>query len=108
MMRRLLPLLLSVLLLVACGGKKTEPTLAVSAEQKGAGLVIRVKAANFTFGKDGHAHVRLNGGPEAMIYADTYTIPTLTPGLYRIDVELANVKHEPLGVHKSVEYEVKP
>ncbi|MFZ5828294.1 MAG: hypothetical protein ACOY94_28645 [Bacillota bacterium] len=102
-----LALLLLTLALTGCGGRP-EPTLEVSAEQRGSGLVILMKTTNFRLGQDGHAHVRLNGGPEAMIYSNTYTIPKLDPGVYTIEVELSNVKHENLGIKQTIQHEVKP
>lgn len=109
MVRQILVLALLLLTLGATGcGRRPDPTLEVSAEQRGSGLVIQMKTTNFRLGKDGHAHVRLNGGPEAMIYANTYTIPEIEPGIYTIEVELANVKHENLGIKQTIQYEVTP
>jgi hypothetical protein len=107
MLRRILPLLLALLVLAGCGGRKAQPTLQVSAEQKGASLVIRAQTTNFVAGKDGHIHIRLNDGPEAMIYGSTYTIPEVKPGSYKIDVELADQKHVPIGVRQTIQVEVK-
>lgn len=109
MIRRIVSLALALLLLVTagCGGRKAEPTLQVTAEQRGSGLVLRLQTTNFVLGKDGHAHVRLNGGPEAMIYGSTYTIPELKPGLYTIEVELQDLQHKYLGVKQTLHYEVK-
>lgn len=108
MVRRLLLLLLALALLAGCGGKKAEPTLAVTAEQRETSLVIRIQTTHFVMGKDGHAHIRLNGGPEAMIYANTYTVPNLAPGRYEIDVELSDPKHVDLGIRQLIEFEMKP
>jgi len=100
-------LLFAILLLAGCGAKPA-PTLSVTAEQKGEGMVIHIATTNFQVGPDGHVHVRLNGGDEAMIYANTYTIPKLEPGRYTVDVELSNAKHENLGVKQSLQVEIKP
>lgn len=109
--RRLLTLLLLMLALAGlpgCGAaRRPEPTLAVSAEQRGSSLVISIRTTNFAVGKDGHAHVRLNGGSEAMIYASTYTVPDVKPGVYQIEVQLSNQKHENLDVKQTFYYEVK-
>lgn len=101
-----LVLLLLLVILVGCG-QKAAPTLQVSAEQRGNSLVIHLATTNFVIGKDGHGHVRLNGGPEAMIYSRTYTIPEIEPGTYTIDVELQNLEHESLGIKQTIQYEVK-
>lgn len=109
MIRRFLVLVLLLVTVTAIGcGKRPEPTVHATAEQRGSSLVIRITTTNFVLGKDGHAHVRLNGGPEAMIYANTYTIPEIKPGLYTIEVELSNAKHENLGIKQTMECEVKP
>ncbi|MFZ5816566.1 MAG: hypothetical protein ACOY93_14910 [Bacillota bacterium] len=108
MILRFLPLVLLLLALTAgCGGRPA-PTLQVSAEQRGEDLVIHLRTANFSLGRDGHAHIRLNGGPEAMIYGPAYTVPDLAPGLYIIEVELSNQRHENLGIKQTIQYEVKP
>lgn len=109
MIRRMLglTLALTLLLLAGCGSNKPQPTLQVTSEQKGKGLVLRLQTTNFVIGKDGHAHLHLNDGPEVMIYANTYTIPELKPGLYKIEVELSNSQHENTGIKQIIEQEIK-
>lgn len=106
--RRIAAALLAVLVLAGCGGKKSEPTLEVEARQEGRNLVVQVSTQGYVIGQDGHVHVYLNDGPEAMIYGHTYTVEDIEPGNYKIRVELANIRHENIGVSQIVEIEVKP
>lgn len=107
-MRRLMAaLLLAVLVLAGCGGKRSEPTLDVVARQDGQNLVVQVSTQGYVIGKDGHVHIYLNDGPEAMIFGDTYTVENIEPGKYKIRVELANIRHENIGIGKTVEFEIK-
>ncbi|MBP2018990.1 hypothetical protein J2Z79_002406 [Symbiobacterium terraclitae] len=112
-MRRLsataLAALLAAALLAGCGSKETAaPKLSVQASQEGTSLVVRVSTENWQPGKDGHVHIYLNDGPEAMIYGYTYTVPDIEPGQYKIHVELANTRHENIGVSETIYFEVKP
>lgn len=112
-MRRLsataLAALLAAVLLAGCGSKETAaPKLSVQASQEGTSLVVRVSTENWQPGKDGHVHIYLNDGPEAMIYGYTYTVPDIEPGQYKIHVELANTRHENIGVSETIYFEVKP
>lgn len=102
-------LLALALVVTGCGGgKKTERTLSVTAEQQGSELKLRFETTNFEVGKDGHIHVRINGGPEAMVFAYTYTVPDLAPGRYEIETELSNAKHVNLGIKRTITVEMKP
>jgi len=101
--------MLAALPLAGCGGRETaEPTLSVTASQEDGALVVRVKTENWQPGKDGHVHIYLNDGPEAMVYGYTYRVPDIEPGLYKIHVELADHRHEPIGVSQTIYFEVQP
>jgi len=101
--------LLAAALLAGCGGKETAaPTLSVQASQEGSSLVVRVSTENWQPGRDGHVHIYLNDGPEAMIYGYTYTVPDIEPGEYKIHVALADNRHEHIGVSETICFEVKP
>lgn len=107
-MKRFTGLMLALLLAVALVGcSKPQPTLKVTVEQVGTGLLIRMETTNFVIGKDGHAHIRLNGGPEVMPSTTSYTIPNVKPGKYKVFVELSKPDHGPIGVQQEVEIEVK-
>jgi predicted small lipoprotein YifL len=109
MMRRLGPALLSLLLLfvlLGCG-KKEPPYLKVTVTQQGQNIVIKADTGSFKLGKDGHMHVRLDDGPEAMPRGDTYTIGNQKPGMHKIYVELADPDHNPLGISQTVQFELK-
>ena len=97
------------LALAGCGGKQTaEPKLTVTTTQEDGTLVVHVKTENWQVGKDGHVHIYLNDGPEAMIYGYTYRVPDIEPGEYKIHVELANPRHEHIGVSETIYFEVLP
>lgn len=101
--------LAAALALTGCGGKQSaQPELSVSASQEDGALVVRVSTENWQPGKDGHIHIYLNDGPEAMIYGYTYRVPDIEPGRYKIHVELANQRHEPIGVSETIYFEVQP
>jgi predicted small lipoprotein YifL len=108
-MRRVYALLLSLLLLVAlsaCGPKKP-PTLKAIVEQQGQNMVITAETENFKLGVDGHMHVRINDGPEAMPKGNKYTLANWPPGKYKVYVELSDPNHNPLGISETVEFEMK-
>ncbi|BAD41016.1 hypothetical protein [Symbiobacterium thermophilum] len=95
--------------LAGCGGKQSaEPKLAVTASQEDGALVVRISTENWQPGKDGHVHIYLNDGPEAMIYGYTYRVPGIEPGRYKIHVELANPRHEHIGVSETIYFDVQP
>lgn len=93
--------------LALAGCAKPKPTLSVTLEQSGLDLVIHMETANFEIGKTGHAHVRLDGGPEVMPYTKTYTIPKVSPGKHSVWVELSDAKHQSLGISQTAEIEIK-
>src|SRR4051794_14886185 len=91
--------LLAALVLTGCGsGTKTRPTVDFSLEQSGESLIIRVETTNFKVPTDGHAHIRLDNGSEAMAYGQTYTIPKVEKGKHTVSVQLSDVSHNYLGV----------
>lgn len=100
-------LLAALVLLAACGAPKAKPTLAVTAEQVGTDLVIKMETGNFEIGKDGHAHLRLDGGPEVMPNTAAYTVPNIKPGKHKVWVELSDPGHVPLKVQQEIEVETK-
>lgn len=99
-------LLIATLLVTGCA-EKPKPALKVTAEQKGTNLVIHMETTHFEIGKDGHAHIRLDGGPEVMPYTATYTVPNVKPGKHKVWVELSDPSHVPLGVQQAVQIETK-
>jgi len=107
-LKLLLTVLLAVALLVAgCRSTKPKPTMDFSLEQQGESLVVRVKVAGMQIPTDGHVHIRVDDGPEAMAYTSTYTIPKITKGKHRVSVELSDMQHEYLGVKQEKEIEIK-
>lgn len=100
-------LLAGALLLGGCKAERPAPTVDFTAEQQGQSLVITVQTTNFRIPGDGHWHVRLNDGPEAMAYSKVYTIPNVAPGTYKVYVELSDLKHQDLGVSATREIVVK-
>lgn len=99
-------LLLALVLMTGCGAKPA-PTMNVTVQQVGQDLQVKIETTNFVIPKDGHAHLRLNGGPEVMPFGTTYTFPNLAPGKYLLDAELSDERHSYIGVKTQVEFEVK-
>lgn len=97
---------LLVLALLGCGGK-SKPTIEMALSQQSDGLRVDVTTTGFEVGKDGHLHLRLDGGPETMVYKSNYTFPNVEPGKHSVFVELSNVAHKPLGVSQTKEIEIK-
>ncbi len=107
-MKRLTALLLTLLITVALVGcSKPKPTLKVTAQQEGAGILIRMETTDFVIGKTGHVHIQLDGGPQVMPNTASYTIPKVAPGKHKVFVELSDPNHNPIGVDQEVEVEVK-
>ncbi|HLN62801.1 MAG TPA: hypothetical protein VK464_14745 [Symbiobacteriaceae bacterium] len=104
-------LALVVLLAMVAGCGKTEPktgvTLDATVVQKGEGISISVKTTGFQVPKDGHIHISVDGGPQAMAYSNTYTIPKVAPGVHKVEVGLSDMQHNDLGVSQTKEIEVK-
>jgi len=108
--KRFLAVLLLLIVGVAvlgCSASKAEPTLSVTLEQSGSDLIIRMETTNFVLGTTGHAHVRLDGGPEAMPNTKTYIVPNVIPGRHWVSVELSDPVHKPLGIKQTVEIDTK-
>lgn len=108
-MKRTYLLLLSLLLLVALSacGKKEPPTLKITVEQQDRNMVITAETGSFKLGVDGHMHVRIDDGPEAMPRGNRYVLNNWKPGTYKVFVELADPDHNPLGVSDTVMFEMK-
>lgn len=106
----LLTLALLAVLLGAggCGTPKPEG-LEVVAQANGPTVDVDLRnTGKWTVGKDGHAHLYLNGNPSPItIVEPRYTYPKLPPGTHSIRVELTGHDHKPLGVEKTVTVEVK-
>lgn len=109
-MRRFLAALLLVGLAVAaagCTASKGEPSLTVTLEQSGSDLVVHMETTNFVLGKTGHAHIRLDGGPEVMPNTKTYIIPNVKPGKHSVAVDLSDPSHKLLGIRQLAEIDIK-
>lgn len=109
-MRRAFALVLLTLALVgltACSRQRPAPQMDFTLEQQGESLVVRVQVQNFRVPADGHVHVRLDDGPEAMVYQTTYTFPKVAPGTHTISVQLSDMQHNYLGSPQSKEITVK-
>ncbi|HYG59404.1 MAG TPA: hypothetical protein VD902_15185 [Symbiobacteriaceae bacterium] len=100
--------LLVTLLAAGCrAASKPVPTLDFTLEQEGEGLVVRVQVTGMQVPEQGHVHVYLDDGPEAMAYTTTYRIPKVAPGAHKVRVELSDMQHRPLGVSLTKEITIK-
>lgn len=68
---------------------------------------MQVETGTFKVPQDGHVHIRLDDGPETMIYSRTYTIPKVAPGRHIISIELSDPQHNYFGVRKQKEIAIK-
>jgi hypothetical protein len=110
MKRWFLPLiaLLMLALLGGCAGKKEIREWNASVDVQGNAATVTVDVPGATINRDYHVHVRLDDGPEIMVYHKTYTLPNLKPGKHTIVVGLEGVEHKPLPVEKkTLGFEVK-
>lgn len=108
-MRRLYGTLLLILALAAGGcarGPKGARDWTAAVQVQGNTAVITVGAPGMRFGVDYHPHLNLDGGPEVMMYTDTYTFRDLKPGPHQVRVVLADPDHNPLA-EKTLHFEVK-
>lgn len=98
---------LLALVWAGCSGQKAPVQWQASVAVLESSAVVAIDVAGLQLGRDYHPHLRLNGGPEVMMYAPTYTFTRLEPGSYRLLVELAGVDHKPLpGGRKELSFAV--
>jgi len=103
-------LAVSVLLALLAGCSRTErpkPEFDFTVAQKGEGLSVQVETGSFRVPQDGHVHIKLDDGPEAMIYSRTYTIPKVTPGVHKVSIQLSDPQHNYFGESKEKTVEIK-
>ncbi|HYF96221.1 MAG TPA: hypothetical protein VD969_28770 [Symbiobacteriaceae bacterium] len=96
-----------LLLLAGCRAARPQPEFDFTVEQKGAGLTVRVETGTFRVPQDGHVHIRLDDGPETMIYSKSYTIPKVALGTHRITIQLSDPRHNYFGVSKEKTVDIK-
>ncbi|MDF2629422.1 MAG: hypothetical protein K0R39_3253 [Symbiobacteriaceae bacterium] len=102
--------LAAILLLVAltgCRAERPAPEFDFTLEQSGDALVVNVQTGTFKVPENGHVHIRIDDGPEAMLYKTTYTVPKMDPGRHKVVVELSDPQHNYFGVRKEKEIEIK-
>lgn len=98
---------LALLLLAGCRAERQAPEFDFSLAQSGGALVVTVQTGSFKVPENGHVHVRIDDGPETMIYKTTYTVPNVAPGRHKVTVELSDPQHNYFGVRKEKEIEIK-
>lgn len=98
---------LALLLLAGCRAERPAPAFDFTLEQSGEALVVKVETGTFKVPEDGHVHIRLDDGPETMIYKTTYTVPKVAAGRHKVTVELSDPQHNYFGVRKEKEIEIK-
>ena len=98
---------LALLLLTGCRAERPSPEFDFSLAQSGEALIVTVQTGNFKVPDDGHVHIRIDDGPETMIYKTIYTVPKVAPGRHKVTVELSDPQHNYFGVRKEKEIEIK-
>jgi len=70
-------------------------------------VTITVDVPGWTQVVDYHTHLSLDGGPEAMAYAATYSFARLRPGRHTVTVSIADPQHKPIpGMLKTLEFDI--
>lgn len=101
-------ILLVGLLVAGCGPDLSNLDFDVDVQVAGDTATVTVKLKGIKDNGQVHAHLFLDGGPELMMYAETYTFRNLQPGEHELVVELAGADHEPLpGQRKTVTFTVE-
>lgn len=100
-------LLLVLVVLGGCRAERSKPEFDFTVEPKGEGLAVVVETGSFRVPQDGHVHIKLDDGPETMIFSKTYTIPKVAPGKHTVSIELSDPQHNYFGVRKTKEIEIK-
>jgi hypothetical protein len=106
----LLVAMLAVALLVGgCARKQRTVSFDFTLEQTAQGLKVAAQVTGLKIPQEGHMHVRLDDGPEAMPYEATYTIPkaAVSPGKHKVTVQITDVQHNPLGSPLTKEIDVQ-
>lgn len=101
--------LIFALALAGCGSTSSATTdWSATVNLQGDRAVIAVDVPGKTIGQQYHPHLRLDGGPEVMMYSPTYTFKKLKPGKHQVDVVIADPNHNPIeGMQKALSFEVK-
>lgn len=101
-------LLISLLLLAGCSQNLDNLDFDVDVQVEGDTATVTVTLKGIKDNGQVHAHLFLDGGPELMMYAPTYTYRNLQPGEHELVVELAGADHLPLpGQRKTVTFVIE-
>lgn len=126
-MKPLYSLVISCLLLSACGTTKADsgatehhqgfkPKLNVTWEVSGDQITVNVDTdlhiSPEHYGQarqdgEGHIHMYLDGGEKVGVKTHQHVFPDLDPGKHTLKVSLHNNDHTPYDVTKSFEFEIK-
>lgn len=105
--RMFVALLLVSMLLAGCGQNLDNLDFDVDVQVSGDTATVTVKMKGIKDNGQVHTHLFLDGGPELMMYAESYTYRNLEPGEHELVIELAGADHMPLpGQRKTVTFTV--
>lgn len=100
--------LLSLLLLFGCSQNLDNLDFDVDVNVSGDTATVTVTLKGIKDNGQVHSHLFLDGGPEIMMYAESYTFRNLKPGEHELVVELAGADHAPLpGQRKTVTFVIE-
>lgn len=100
--------MIMLLLLVGCSQDLSSLDFDVNVDVAGTAATVSVTVTGIKDVNYVHSHLFLDGGPELMIYADTYTYYDLEPGEHELVVELATPDHKAIpGQQKSVTFVIE-
>lgn len=107
MARWMVPLVL-LLVLTGCGGTKETKEWTATVQVEDSVAVVTVDVPGKEIGRDYHPHLKLNDGPEIMMYTSSYSFKDLKPGSYTLLVQIQTPNHRVMdGMERTLTFEVK-
>lgn len=108
-MKRALALVTLLFVLAGCGGSTSSLSgdWTARVEVKDGLAMLWVEVPGKKMGRDYHPHLKLNNGPEVMMFTPSYAFKNLEPGSYELWMQLQTPDHRPIiGTEKTLTFEI--